>query len=124
MPNELYELLNCMSLIYVSTSFLILYIGISLFKGKIIFEDLNELFLPFTFVVIGCSIITLIETGLFLVELYLIKYNLYADNIAILMRWLEYGSLTLFIIVYEGRIVIEVYRYGKSNKKNQINKKI
>ena len=115
------EFLNCMSLIYVSMGFLILYISISLFKGKLTFEDLNELFLPFpfVFVVIGCSIITFIQIGLFLVEVHLINYNLYTDNIAILMRWLRHGILTLLIIVYEVRIVIEVYRYGKANKQNQ-----
>jgi hypothetical protein len=121
------ELLNCMSLIYVSTVFLTLYIGISLFKGKIAFEDLIELFPPSILVfifLIGCSIIIFIEMGLSLVALYLINYNLYTDNIAILIRWLKYGIPTLFIIVFEGLIVIEVYQYGKANKQNQINKKI
>lgn len=61
--------------------------------------------------------------GLSLVALYLINYNLYTDNIAILIRWLKYGIPTLFIIVFEGLIVIEVYQYGKANKQNQINKK-
>ena len=119
------EFLNCMSLIYVSMGFLILYISISLFKGKLTFEDLNELFLPFpfVFVVIGCSIITFIQIGLFLVEVHLINYNLYTGNIAILIRWLRYGIPTLFIIAIEGFIAIEVYQYGKANKQNQINKK-
>lgn len=121
------ELLNCMSLIYVSTVFLTLYIGISLFKGKIAFEDLIELFPPSILVfifLIGSSIIIFIEMGLSLVALYLINYNLYTDNIAIFIRWLKYGIPTLFIIVFEGLIVIEVYQYGKANKQNQINKKI
>lgn len=117
------ELLNCMSLIYVSTSFLALYIGIFLFKGKIAFEDLIELFpssvLVFIFL-IGGLIISFIEIGLSLVALYLINYNLYTDNINILMRWLKYGIPTLFIIVVEGLIAIEVYQYGKANKQNQL----
>ena len=116
------EFLNCMSLIYASTGFLTLYIGISLFKGKIAFEDLIELFPPSVLVfifLIGSLIITFIEIGLSLVVLHLINYNLYTDNIAILMRWLRHGILTLLIIVYEVRIVIEVYRYGKANKQNQ-----
>ena len=120
------EFLNCMSLIYASTGFLTLYIGISLFKGKIAFEDLIELFPPSVLVfifLIGSLIIAFIEIGLSLVVLHLINYNLYTDNIAILMRWLRHGILTLLIIVYEVRIVIEVYRYGKANKQNQINKK-
>lgn len=111
------ELLNCMSLIYVCTSCLILYIGyigISLFKGKITFE--NELFLPSILVfilLIGGLIITFIEMGLSLVALYLIKSDLYTDNIAILMRWLKYGIPALFVIVVEGLIAIEIYQCVK-----------
>lgn len=115
------ELLNCMSLIYVSTSFLILYIGISLFKGKIAFE--NELFLPSILVfilLIGGLIITFIEMGLSLVALYLIKSDLYTDNIAILMRWLKYGIPALFVIVVEGLIAIEIYQCEKADKQNQL----
>lgn len=115
------ELLNCMSLIYVSTSFLILYIGISLFRGKIAFE--NELFLPSILVfilLIGGLIITFIEMGLSLVALYLIKSDLYTDNIAILMRWLKYGIPALFVIVVEGLIAIEIYQCGKADKQNQL----
>ena len=120
------EFLNCMSLIYASTGFLTLYIGISLFKGKIAFEDLIELFPPSVLVfifLIGSLIITFIEIGLSLVVLHLINYNLYTGNIAILIRWLRYGIPTLFIIAIEGFIAIEVYQYGKANKQNQINKK-
>ena len=120
------EFLNCMSLIYASTGFLTLYIGISLFKGKIAFEDLIELFPPSVLVfifLIGSLIIAFIEIGLSLVVLHLINYNLYTGNIAILIRWLRYGIPTLFIIAIEGFIAIEVYQYGKANKQNQINKK-
>lgn len=116
------EFLNCMSLIYASTGFLTLYIGISLFKGKIAFEDLIELFPPSVLVfifLIGSLIIAFIEIGLSLVVLHLINYNLYTGNIAILIRWLRYGIPTLFIIAIEGFIAIEVYQYGKANKQNQ-----
>lgn len=117
------ELLNCMSLIYLSTSFLILYIGISLFKGKIIFEELIIASILGFILLIGGLIITFIEMGLSLVALYLINTDLYTDNIAVLMKWLKYGIPTLFIIVVEGLIAMDIYQCGKADKQNQINKK-